>query len=43
MNAWIDCVSDIGVDGMTNIEAQLGEPILLEVTEPKDFRLRCPE
>jgi len=28
---------------MTSIQVQSGEPILLEVIEPRDFRRRCPE
>jgi hypothetical protein len=42
MDAWIDCMSSIGEVGLTTFEAQDGEPILLEVTDPEGFRQRCP-
>ncbi len=45
MDAWIDCMSylDDPDSGMTSINCDKGDFLVLELTDAKDFKARCPE
>ncbi len=42
MDAWIDCMSDIG-GGMTSSKLNTSEPICIEFLNAEDFNKRTPE
>ena len=45
MNAWIDCMSSLDApeDGMTSVHCDKGDFVVLELSNAKDFKKRCPE
>jgi RNAse (barnase) inhibitor barstar len=45
MDAWIDCMSSITNpdEGMSEITVNVGEVLVLEVSETESFKQRCPE
>ena len=45
VDAWIDCMSSLDSpdDGMTSVHCGKGDFIVLELSNAKDFKSRCPE
>ena len=45
MDAWIDCMTSLDTpeDGMTSIHVNPGEVLVLDLSDPKGLKQRCPE
>ena len=45
MDAWIDCMTslDSPEDGMTRINVEPGQVVVIQLNHVKDFARRCPE
>ena len=45
MDAWIDCLSalDVPEEGMTTVHAPEGGVVVLELSNTRDFSMRCAE